>query len=492
MPRRLAAGLAAVTLATVMAPAPAMADPEAASARAALPTTNFPLGRPGAAAQKHRAVAAGIDLFTLDHGTATEGYTVSVLKGGKDVFSEEEAGALAQAVEAAGLTAGVQRFTRPGVADYPEAVGHMVRVGLWDLDDRAKAAKTVGKLKDAGISSKVDYLGDDGTKTTGPWDVRVLTVDPRAFRGSYHASIGTSVAKRETPSSMAKRAGAVAAVNGGFFNIHTESHLRGEPVGVSVVDGRLLSEAVAGRSALVLKGRTARVTEVKTTITAKSVDGERTAVTGVNRVARADELVLYTEEYGAKTPSDDGAEAVLDSEGSVIELRPAGGRVKPGTRVLHGTGIMGDWIWSHAWETWKVDITSKVVDLRTGKAIPLTPETSVIGGGVGLVRNGRERITAKADGHASINMIMRRHPRTIAGVTKSGKLLLATVDGRKPGVTVGASMIEAAHLMLWLGARQAINLDGGGSSAMVVKGKLANRPSDGAERPVGDALLVVP
>jgi exopolysaccharide biosynthesis protein len=80
----------------------------------------------------------------------------------------------------------------------------------------------------------------------------------------------------------------------------------------------------------------------------------------------------------------------------------------------------------------------------------------------------------------------------MAGVTKSGELILVTVDGRRPGETVGASMVEAARLMVWLGARQAINLDGGGSSAMIVKGKVVNRPSDGAERGVGDALLILP
>ncbi len=71
-------------------------------------------------------------------------------------------------------------------------------------------------------------------------------------------------------------------------------------------------------------------------------------------------------------------------------------------------------------------------------------------------------------------------------------LILATVDGRKPGVTVGANFHEAAQLMRWLGATQAINLDGGGSTAMVVKNKVVNKPSDGRERSVGDALLVLP
>ncbi|MET8139054.1 phosphodiester glycosidase family protein [Sphaerisporangium sp. NPDC005288] len=510
MPRRLAAGLAALSFLAAAAPTAASARSAASAvpaetARAtrpagttatrvqfALPTKDFPLGQPGPVTQKKKSVTKGIDFFTVVHGEATDGYTVSVLMNGKDYGSREQADAAAEAVQAAGLPAGIQEFTRPAVADYPAGVSYMVRVGMWKPEEKAEAGKIAKKLGEAGVKAKVDFLGDDGFQTTGPWDMRVLTVDPRVFGGSYHASLGTSVATRETTSSMAKKAGAVVAVNGGFFNIHTDKNLRGEPVGVSVVNGRLLSEAVLGRSALILKGRTARISEVATAVTATSADGEKTVINGVNRAAAADELVLYTEEFGEKTPADEGAEAVLDAEGQVLELRPAGGKVAAGTRVLHGTGIMADWIWSHAWENWSLKITTKVTDMRSGKAIPLTPETSVIGGGVGLVRDGRERVTAQADGQANINMILRRHPRTLAGVTKSGRLILAVVDGRKPGVTVGASMIEAAHLMMWLGARQAINLDGGGSSAMVVKGKVVNHPSDGVERGVGDAVLIVP
>jgi exopolysaccharide biosynthesis protein len=89
-------------------------------------------------------------------------------------------------------------------------------------------------------------------------------------------------------------------------------------------------------------------------------------------------------------------------------------------------------------------------------------------------------------------MALRRQPRTLAGVTADGRLLLVTVDGRDPARSVGVSFPEAAALLRWLGATQGLSLDGGGSSAMVVLGDLVNRPSDGAERAVGDALLVVP
>jgi hypothetical protein len=71
-------------------------------------------------------------------------------------------------------------------------------------------------------------------------------------------------------------------------------------------------------------------------------------------------------------------------------------------------------------------------------------------------------------------------------------MLLVVVDGRQPGYSVGMTLQELANLMASLGAQNAINLDGGGSSAMWVNGLRVTRPSDGFERGVGSALVVLP
>ncbi|MEW9547700.1 phosphodiester glycosidase family protein [Nonomuraea sp. NPDC050783] len=491
MSRRTIAGGLAIAAAITVTTLPA-ASVAAEQAAVAFPAARFPLGARSAPTKTMTAVTRGIDLYHVKAGRSTDGYTVTVLMpSGRDYGMRPTAESVAAEVEAAGETPSIQQVIRPSVADAPSQTVYMVRVGLWTLKDKKKADETAKALKDAGLKVKVDYLGDDGLKTTGPWDVKVVMIDSRTFRGSYAASLGTSVAKRETVSSMAKAAGAVVGVNGGFFNIHTAKNLRGEPVGASVVGGRLLSEAVPGRTAVVLRGRTAKITEIDTTVTAISQDGEKVRINGVNRAAATDELVLYTEEYGAKTPTG-GTDAVLDANGKILGLRASGAAVAKGTRVLHGNGVAADWLNQHAWQGWTVRVDTKVVDLRTRKAIPLTPDLHVIAGSVGLVRNGQVKITAKRDGHDSINMILRRHPRTLLGVTKNGSLILATIDGRQPGATIGANFHEAAQFMRWLGARQAVNLDGGGSTAMVVNNKLVNRPSDGVERGVGDSLLVLP
>ncbi|MFI6450917.1 phosphodiester glycosidase family protein [Streptosporangium amethystogenes] len=487
MSRRLVAGFTALALTATAIPA------EAEQASSGFPSSAFPLGVSMATVKNQQSVAPGIDLFNVKHGKSTQGWTVSALMpNGHDDGRLDTAQTVAEAVEAAGFTPSILRIVQPAAADAPAVERYMVRIGLWSFGKRAEADKVVKELKEQGIRAKTDYLGDDGTETTGPWNMRVLMVDPRVFKGSFKTSVGKSVAKRETTSSMSKLTGAIAGVNGGFFNIHTAKALQGDPVGVSVVGGRLLSEAVPGRSGLVItQGRKARITELRTQVTAISSDGTKAEVNGINRAAGSDELVLYTEEFGSKTAADGGIEVVIDAQGQVVKVRQAGGIVTRGTYVLHGTGLAAVWLQEHTQGTW-MKLDTKVIDLRTQRAIPLTPDTYIMGGGVGLVRNGRVRITAAADGHASINMMLRRHPRTMVGVNKSGGLILATVDGRDPGISVGASMVEAAQLMRWLGAKQAINFDGGGSSVMVVGHKPVNRPSDGAERTVGDALFITP
>ncbi|MER6178902.1 phosphodiester glycosidase family protein [Streptosporangium sp. NPDC001681] len=487
MSRRLVAGFTALALTATAIPA------EAEQASSGFPSSAFPLGVSMATVKNQQSVAPGIDLFSVKHGKSTQGWTVSALMpNGHDDGRLDTAQTVAEAVEAAGFTPSILRIVQPAAADAPAVERYMVRIGLWSFGKRAEADKVVKELKEQGIRAKTDYLGDDGTETTGPWNMSVLMVDPKVFKGSFKTSVGKSVAKRETTSSMSKLTGAIAGVNGGFFNIHTAKALQGDPVGVSVVGGRLLSEAVPGRSGLVItQGRKARITELRTQVTAISSDGTKAEVNGINRAAGSDELVLYTEEFGSKTATDGGIEAVIDAQGQVVTVRQAGGIVARGTYVLHGTGLAAVWLQEHTQGTW-MKLDTKVIDLRTQRAIPLTPDTYIMGGGVGLVRNGRVRITAAADGHASVNMMLRRHPRTMVGVDKSGGLILVTVDGRNPGISVGASMVEAAQLMRWLGAKQAINFDGGGSSVMVVGHKPVNRPSDGAERTVGDALFITP
>jgi hypothetical protein len=109
-----------------------------------------------------------------------------------------------------------------------------------------------------------------------------------------------------------------------------------------------------------------------------------------------------------------------------------------------------------------------------------------LGGNTRLVKNSKN-VAPEGSGYP-----YTRNPRTGVGRTAAGKVLLVTVDGRQPGYSVGMSFVEFGRLFIRLGASSAMNLDGGGSTEMIVNGKVVNRPSGGKERPQPNALLVLP
>jgi Phosphodiester glycosidase len=85
-----------------------------------------------------------------------------------------------------------------------------------------------------------------------------------------------------------------------------------------------------------------------------------------------------------------------------------------------------------------------------------------------------------------------RQPRTAIGVTATGRILLVVIDGRRARWSRGATLGELRTILRDLGAVDALNLDGGGSSEMVVEGEVVNRPSDGRERRITNAVLILP
>jgi exopolysaccharide biosynthesis protein len=133
-----------------------------------------------------------------------------------------------------------------------------------------------------------------------------------------------------------------------------------------------------------------------------------------------------------------------------------------------------------------------------GAPLALTPHTSIVSAAPTLLRDGRVAIDAFREGVFdprdlnNYSFSAERHGRTFAGIDRRGRLILVTADGI-PGVSEGLTLTEEAELMRGLGAVDAMNLDGGGSTSFVVNGQTINDPSvaTGA-RPVGDSVVIVP
>ncbi len=116
---------------------------------------------------------------------------------------------------------------------------------------------------------------------------------------------------------------------------------------------------------------------------------------------------------------------------------------------------------------------------------------TAVGGGPVIVQNGQVKITNNEELKFAGNAFNDKHPRTCMGYTDDGYLIIMVIQGRFPGIAEGATLGQEAKLLIELGCIEALNLDGGGSSCMLVNGKETIKPSDKeGQRPVPAVFLI--
>jgi exopolysaccharide biosynthesis protein len=325
-----------------------------------------------------------------------------------------------------------------------------------------------------------------------PWNIHVLRVDPsRARLDVVHAR--DNAVGLETVSAIAARHGAIAAVNGGYFRM--TGTFAGDSTGTLQIDGRILSEPDRGRAAVGLvrtRNSTRLVMGHVTWQGTVRVDRLTRRLNGVNRPRGANELVLFTPEFDDTTLTDDSGTEVIVQADEVVALRDNAGstRIPPTGFVISATGAARQWVRGALKPGRKVSIALGLKPVDPSDRNPWKDAEDILGAGPKLVTAGRVDITAAREKMLP-SFAIDRHPRTAIATLRDGRVLLVVVDGRHASLSVGMTLDELARLLIELGAVEAINLDGGGSTTMVVRGAIVNRPSDPTgERPVSDAILV--
>ena len=347
----------------------------------------------------------------------------------------------------------------------------------------------------------------------GPFTINVVEVDMRRrdlVIAAMHAF--DSLRGREATSAMVARRSAVtpvvAAINADFFSLKTGENENNQVVDGVVVKGVPITDSpfdslhtVHSQFGLTCDGHPVidRFTfsgAVLTPPPARAI----LPLDAVNFRPRADATVLYTSAYGV-TPADSNGltvEAPLRIVGQLGDTmvfqsmgtpRSGGGTtIHSGEAVLAGSGA-------------SAEVVRRVVG-SLGATTQLRAVTSfapkrgrlctLVGGWPRLIVNGRS-IADSVDRLEGTfpRFSTTRHPRTGVGFSRdSSTLYLITVDGRSESSS-GMSLGEFASLMQALGVAQGLNLDGGGSTTLVIRGQVVNHPSDSTgERKVGNALLV--
>jgi len=205
-------------------------------------------------------------------------------------------------------------------------------------------------------------------------------------------------------------------------------------------------------------------------------------------------LILFTPEFEQTTRTDaSGVEVIVRSGQVERAIENAGNTPIPSDGfVLSATGSAAQWVRARMAPRDRVSVTVGLMPLDRLRNSPWSTAEDVLGAGPMLVANGRVNITAKRE-KMRRGFDTERHPRTAIASLADGRVMLVTVDGRQPTRSVGMSLDELAHLLLEFGAIEAMNFDGGGSTTMVVEEVVVNHPSDPTgERPVSDAIVVVP
>jgi hypothetical protein len=519
---------------------PALPGSPARGATNALPMSDpsggLPLGPSGLPqSQTTTQVAPGVTYTRIERGymSPSDFWTAEV----DVVGTNAQADALVARLKADGFDAYVHPFpTAPddptsGAKDYAVRSGH--------LSSQARADSRTQRLLAAGYPhARTDFTSLDGSTTTGPWILHVLTIDPSSFQGRLEPHLATDIVPdKEQLTSIAARTGAIAGINGGYFVVGPEDGTPGDLAGLSVIDGRLISEAVNGRTDFVVTdGPTvsARVARLSTIDAIASSDGAERELDGLNRLpglirscggvggdeptqnplhdftcTDSSEVILYTPDFGTTTPSGDGYEVTLDSSDVVVDAHEGRGTSVPsGGSVLAGTDSGAQWLRDHARVGDQITVNEQLLSggqpLCAGgfgcEVFQPTAQTGVVNGGPRLLGDRAANITAYAEGFVHpgdpsfyYHFGEHRNPRTLAGVRPDGTIVLVVADGRYPDISVGLSFREEARIIQAFGARDAVNLDGGGSSTMTIGSTLVNHPSDTTgERPIGDALLLLP
>ena len=331
------------------------------------------------------------------------------------------------------------------------------------------------------------------TDSYGPNNIRVLKVDPSSPLTMDVALSNNEIPLREETTSMAARHGAIAAINGAM------GWQSGRPHGLFAEDGALkTSEEIWGVGFAISRDErriymdhpVLKIGVINpTTMVRWEVDAWNPSklkwglIAGYNdaggSLSRPPEdacsvrLLPRSQRYWGERWNGIVRNYVIDkARCSSRRMLRRGGIVlsaRMGTRL----GARLD-----------AAIPGQIVRLRW--AIGWTGVTDVMPANVQLLDDRAVVVEACSE------YFCRDHPRTGVGVTATGKLLLVTVDGRQTGFSVGMTPPEFARLFKYLGAVDAVNLDGGGSTTMVLKGRIVNSPSEGDERWVNSAVLVLP
>ena len=340
---------------------------------------------------------------------------------------------------------------------------------------------------------------------TGPFYIQILEIDltipgNKLTTALAKDKLGTGFERTSALSSRKSVSGniVVGAINGDFYGISAPNNPYGFLGNSQIINSQYVFGRTHIRSSFGVIENTKPVVQVINFSGSATASTVTRTITGINSQRGTDALILFNNYFGSTTLTNEyGTEVELQPVDSFITntnlrfvaLTKQSGIgnmvIQPGRYIMSGHGINKTFLDQSVF-------TGDTITLFIATSPDLGNVTALIGGGPRLLINGVKPATFVGFEGFGADFVESRHPRTAAGYNQdSTKAYLVVVDGRQT-LSVGMSLNELANLMLSIGAHNAVNLDGGGSSTMVIHNHVVNSPSDpGGERSIANALFAV-
>jgi len=303
---------------------------------------------------------------------------------------------------------------------------------------------------------------------------------------------GTVTGPRETLTQLERSVSSivtVAGVNGDFFS---QSGGRSYPSGIVMQNGALVRGPTPAHSSIGFDANgTMRVGRISFSGTWKGT-GQRRPLEGVNQQPRGSQTILFTPAWGSSTPNLPNAAYVVlepfpaaaietDLNATVSSAGSGGVSIPADGAVIVATG--GDAAKLQAEASQDTHVTVRLILPDAWSSV-----VSALGGGPQLVKGGKP-IFGTGENFDPIDLATRQ-PRAAVGQLADGRVILVTVDGSRPGYSVGMTSYELAKTMAGLGAVTAAGLQYGRFVTAAFDGEVINRLSQARQVPVKEALLV--
>ena len=280
-----------------------------------------------------------------------------------------------------------------------------------------------------------------------------------------------TLASRSKISNIAKRENAIVAINGGYFKPQT-----GVPLGTLMINKKVYTGPIYDRVAMGISDNGYDMARVQLRGTVETNIGGL-KIDNVNQPRMlSTHIIVYTSDWGEISPATPkyGMQIVIDS-GKLVKTSYEACNIPKNGFVIVGP-------------------ESKLKEISNAKKFKLdlkiNPEwenvNHIISGGPYLVKNGEVFVDMTEQKLGSVG---GRNPRTAIGYTSDNNLIMLTADGRE-GESIGLTLIELANLMKNLGCINAMNLDGGGSTVMLINGQVVNKPAVQGGIPLSHTLMI--